>query len=74
MNEKLEANDNIARDESGDKSDPGNVQGEALQMNGNSAEGKKLAKSRAGPGVGDKPHSRSDQGKNLQVNENSAGE
>jgi hypothetical protein len=62
------------RDESGDKSDRGNVQGEDLQMNDNSAEGKKPAKSRAAPGVGDKPDSCSDQGKGLQVNENSAGE
>ena len=37
----LQANDNSARDESGDKSDRGNVQGEALQTNDNSAEGKK---------------------------------
>ena len=41
MNKKLEANDNIARDQSGDKFDRGNVQGEALQMNDNSAGGKR---------------------------------
>jgi hypothetical protein len=73
MNEKLETNGNTARGESGDKSNRGNVQGEALQMNDNSAEGKKPAKSRAALGVGDKPNSHV-QGTGLQVNENSAGE
>src|ERR1700733_2810460 len=73
MSEKLETNGNTARGESGDKSNRGNVQGEALQMNDNSAEGKKPAKSRAALGVGDKPNSHV-QGKGLQVNENSAGE
>ena len=73
MSEKLETNGNTARGESGDKSNRGNVQGEALQMNDNSAEGKKPAKSRVALGVGDKPNSHV-QGKGLQVNENSAGE
>ena len=74
MNKKLEANDNIARDQSGDKFDRGNVQGEALQMNDNSAEGKRPPKSRAVSGAGKKSNSHDDQGKGLQVNENSAGE
>ena len=53
MNKKLEANDNIARDQSGDKSDRGNVQGEALQMNDNSAEGKRPAEVTSGARVGE---------------------
>jgi hypothetical protein len=73
MNEKLETNGNTARGESGDKSNRENVQGEALQMNDNSAEGKKPAQSRATLGVDDKPNSHV-QGKGLQVNENSARE
>jgi hypothetical protein len=74
MTKKLETNDNTAPDQSGDTSKRGNVQGEALQMNDNSAEGKKPGKSRAAPGVGERSDSHVDQGKGLQVNENSAGE
>jgi hypothetical protein len=75
MNKKLDAHGNTAQDESGDKPDVRKVQGKALQMNDNSAEGKKPAKSPvAPPGVGDEPNPENVQGEGLQVNENSAGE
>ena len=53
MNKELETNDNTAPDQSGDTSKRGNVRGEGLQVNDNSTEGKKPAKSRAAPGVGE---------------------
>jgi hypothetical protein len=74
MNKKLDAHGNTAQDESGDKPDVRKVQGRALQMNDNTARGKKPAKSRATPGVCDNPNPENVQGKGLQVNENSAGE
>jgi hypothetical protein len=75
MSQKLEANDNTAQDQSGDEPNRRDVQGKGLQMNDNSAEGKKPAKSPvAPPGVGDEPNPENVQGEGLQVNENSAGE
>ena len=73
MNTKFEANDNTPQDQSGDEPNAPKVQGRGLQMNDNSAEGKKPAKSRAAPEAGEKSNSHDDQGKGLQVNENSAG-
>jgi hypothetical protein len=69
MDQKLGENDNAAKDESGNKPDRREVQGKGLQMNDNSAEGKKPAKSSATPGVGDKANPPNAQGKGLQVNE-----
>jgi hypothetical protein len=74
MDQRLEANGNAAQDESGNEPDRREVQGKGLQMNDNSAEGKKPAKSSATPGVGDKANPPNAQRKGLQVNENSAGE
>jgi hypothetical protein len=58
MDQRLEANGNAAQDESGNKPDRREVQGKGLQMNDNSAEGRKPAKSSATPGVGDKANPR----------------
>jgi hypothetical protein len=44
-NQKLEAKDSAAQDEFVDKPDRREIQGKGLQMNDNSAEGKKPAKS-----------------------------
>jgi hypothetical protein len=74
MNSKLGANDNNAQDQSTDKANASHVQGKGLQMNDNSAAGKKRARSKAGQNVADRPNTQDAQGKGLQVNENSAGE
>lgn len=72
MIKKLEANDNAVQDQSGGKPNAAHVQGNALQMNDNSAEGKKPAKS---PAASAEKHADGNvQGKSLQVNENSTGE
>ncbi len=73
MNKNFEANDNTAQDKSGDNPERRHVQGKALQMNDNSAEGKKPAKPPAVSEAGDKPNPQNVQGKGLQVNDNSAG-
>ncbi len=73
MNKTLEANGNVARNESGDNPNAPKVQGKGLQMNDNSVAGKKPAKSHAAPEMAVKPNVDEVQGKGLQVNENSAG-
>jgi hypothetical protein len=79
MKKQLEANDKAngnqqrpPQQQSGDKRNRGN-EGEALQMNDNSAVGKEPGRSQSLPrrGSGDKPNEQKPQGKALQVNENS---
>jgi hypothetical protein len=72
MNKELEGHDSPALDQSGEPPNRRNVQGEALQMNDNSAGGKKPASPR--PPAAGEPNPHKGQGKALQVNENSAGE
>jgi hypothetical protein len=72
MNKELEGHDNPALDQSGEPPNRRNVQGEALQMNDNSAGGKKPASPQ--PFDADKATPHKGQGKALQVNEDSAGE
>jgi hypothetical protein len=70
MNKELEGHDSPALDQSGEL--PNRRQGEALQMNDNSAGGKKPVSSQLPNAAEPNPHK--GQGKALQVNENSAGE
>ena len=70
MNKELEGHDSPALDQSGEL--PNRRQGEALQMNDNSAGGKKPASPQ--PPAAGEPDPHKGQGKALQVNENSAGE
>jgi hypothetical protein len=72
MKKELEGDDNPGRDRAGEQPKPREVQGEALQMNDNSAGGKKPASPQ--PSAADKPSPHKGQGKALQVNENSSGE
>jgi hypothetical protein len=72
MNKELEGHDSPALDQSGEPPNPRNVQGEALQMNDNSAGGKKPVSSQLPNAAEPNPHK--GQGKALQVNENTAGE
>ena len=72
MNKELEGHDSPALDQSGEPPNRRNVQGEALQMNDNSAGGKKPASPQ--PSDADEPNPHRGPGKALQVNENSAGE
>jgi hypothetical protein len=72
MKKELEGDDNRARDKFVEQPNPGNVQGEALQMNDNSAGGKKPASPEPPDAGKSNPHK--GQGKALQVNESSAGE
>jgi hypothetical protein len=72
MNKELEGHDSPALDQSGEPPNRRNVQGEALQMNDNSAGGKKPASPQ--PPAAGEPDPHKGQGKALQVNENSAGE
>jgi hypothetical protein len=72
MKKELEGDDNPGRDRSGEQPKPRKVQGEALQMNDNSAGGKKPASPH--PSDADKANPHKGQGKALQVNENSSGE
>jgi hypothetical protein len=80
MAKEPEVNDNTPQDQerqprqqSGDKRNEQNVQGNALQMNDNSAGGKEPARSPALPrrGSGDKSNQQKLRSKALQVNENS---
>jgi len=81
MKKELETNDNARgnqarppqQQQSGDKRNRRN-EGEALQVNDNSAGGKEPGRSQSLPrrGSGDKPNEHKLQGKALQVNENSA--
>jgi hypothetical protein len=73
MKKQIEANDNAAQDQPGDKPNRRDVQGKALQMNDNSVGGKKPASPEPPPDAGKlSPHE--GQGKALQINENSVGE
>ena len=72
MKKELEGHDNRGRDRAGEQPKPRKAQGEALQMNDNSAGGKKPASPQP-PATGE-PDPHKGQGKALQVNENSAGE
>ena len=72
MNKELEGHDSPALDQSGEPPNRRNVQGEALQMNDNSAGGKKPASPE--PSDADKANPHKGQGKALQVNENRSGE
>jgi hypothetical protein len=72
MKQELEGDDNPGRDRSNEQPKPLKVQGQALQMNDNSAEGKKPASPQ--PSNADKPNPHKGQGKALQVNENGSGE
>jgi hypothetical protein len=78
MTKELEVNDNPApdqdrqpREESGDKRREHNAQGEALQVNDNSARGKEPTRSPPRRGSSEKSNRQKLQGKALQVNENS---
>jgi len=70
MNKELEGHDSPALDQSGEP--PNRRQGEALQMNDNSAGGKKPVSSQLPNAAEPNPHK--GQGKALQVNENTGGE
>jgi hypothetical protein len=70
MKKELEGDDNPGRDREQPK--PRKAQGEALQMNDNSAGGKKPASPQPPDAGKSNPHK--GQGKALQVNESSAGE
>jgi hypothetical protein len=72
MNKELEGHDSPALDQSGKPPNRRKVQSEALQMNDNSAGGKKPAS--PWPPAAGEPNPHKGQGKALQVNENSAGE
>jgi hypothetical protein len=72
MNKELEGHDSPALDQSGEPPNRRNVQGEALQMNDNSAGGMKPVSSQLPNAAEPNPHE--GQGKALQVNENTAGE
>jgi hypothetical protein len=72
MKKELKVNVNTERDQSGDQPHPRSVQGGALQMNDNSAGGKKPARASEPPDAG-KTNPHKIQGKALQVNENSVG-
>ncbi len=74
MNESLKRTIARQRNKSGGNPNAARVQGKGLQMNDNSVEGKKPAKSRAAPEVADTTNAHKVQGKGLQVNDNSAGE
>jgi hypothetical protein len=72
MKKELEGHDNRGRDRAGEQPKPRKARGEALQMNDNSAGGKKPASPE--PSDADKANPHKGQGKALQVNENSSGE
>jgi hypothetical protein len=72
MTKELEGHDSPPLHQSGGPPNRPNVQGDALQMNDNSAGGKKPASPQP-PDAGE-PNQHKGQGKALQVNENSAGE
>jgi len=78
MAKKVKANDHTEQDDkrqsrqnSGDMSDPQNVQGKALQMNENSAGGRKARSPAPVRGSSPPPNQQKSQGKALQMNENS---